>query len=127
MSGFATPGDETLPDPGSFRHRLRLGALTLLLVPLGIATKLYAGPGQAWVGGHAGGFLYVVFWVVLVLSLRPGLSERLVAGWVLAVTCVLECLQLWHPPVLEAARRPVLGQALLGSHFSWSDFPYYVA
>ncbi|NJD20447.1 MAG: DUF2809 domain-containing protein, partial [Gemmatimonadetes bacterium] len=74
-----------------------------------------------------GGFLYVVFWVVLVLTLRPGLSERRVAGAVLAVTCVLEFLQLWHPPFLEAARRPFLGQALLGSHFSWSDFPYYVA
>jgi hypothetical protein len=107
--------------------RLRLVAVLAVLVPLGLGTKIYPGPGSAWVFGHAGGFVYVVFWTLLVLAVRPELSETRVAAWVLVVTCALELLQLWHPPFLEAARRTFLGQALLGSTFSWSDFPFYVA
>jgi len=114
-------------DPTFSAYRRRLAALTLLLVPLGIATKFYAGPASAWVAAYAGGFLYVVFWTLLVLALRPTLSARWVAGCVLVATCALEFLQLWHPPLLEAARRPFLGQALLGTSFTWADFPYYAA
>ena len=104
-----------------------LTAVLAVLVPLGFGTKIYTGPGSAWVFGHAGGLVYVAFWTLLVLAVRPDLSATRVAVWVLVVTCALEFLQLWHPPFLEAARRPFLGQALLGSTFSWSDFPYYAA
>jgi hypothetical protein len=44
---------------------------------------------------------------------------------VLSVTCLLEGLQLWHPPFLEWPRSYLIGQILLGTTFSWSDFPYY--
>lgn len=108
-------------------YRLRLAVIVAALVPLGLATKLYSGPGSGWVTGHAGGFLYVVFWALLCLAIRPDLSPGRVASGVLIVTCALEFLQLWHPPILEAARATFVGQALLGSYFSWSDFPYYFA
>jgi len=107
--------------------RWRLVAVLAVLVPLGLGTKVYTGPGSAWVVGHAGGLVYVVFWTLLVLAVRQDLSGTRVAVWVLVVTCALEFLQLWHPPLLEAARRTFMGQALLGVTFSWSDFPYYVA
>jgi hypothetical protein len=42
------------------------------------------------------------------------------------ITCVLEILQLWHPPILEAMRDTWIGRLLLGSTFSWWDFPHYV-
>ena len=107
--------------------RTRLAVIAAALVPLGFGTKVYSGPGSAWVTGHAGGFLYVVFWSLLILAVRPDLSAGAVALGVLLVTSAVEFLQLWHPPLLEAARRTFVGQALLGSYFSWSDFPYYVA
>ncbi len=108
-------------------YRLWLAVVLVVLVPLGVGTKFYSGPGSAWVMGHAGGFLYVVFWSLLVLAVRPDLRVGKVALGVLVVTCALEFLQLWHPPLLEAVRRTFIGQAILGSYFSWSDFPYYVA
>lgn len=104
--------------------RLRLAALLLLVVPLGFAAKLH---GTAWMQNYGAGVLYEVFWVLAVLMLRPGLSPRGAAAGVLAVTAVLEFLQLWHPSPLEAARSTFAGQALLGSDFSWWDFPHYLA
>jgi hypothetical protein len=44
---------------------------------------------------------------------------------VLLVTCSLEFLQLWRPTPLESLRKTFMGQAVLGTTFTWSDFPYY--
>lgn len=105
---------------------LRLGLLALLLVPLGVATKLYAGPAEFWVRTHAGGIVYVMFWCWALLAVRPNWPARTVAAFVLAATCALEFLQLWHPAPLEAVRSTAPGHALLGSTFAWSDFPHYL-
>lgn len=107
--------------------RLRLLALLGVLVPLGFGAKLYAGPGAHWVGAHAAGMLYEIFWIFLVLLVRPRLAPARVAIAVFAVTCALEVLQLWHPPALEGIRATFLGRALIGSTFSWWDFPHYAA
>lgn len=105
----------------------RLALLAALLIPIGIATKLYTGPGSTWVVGNLGGAVYVAFWCLAVLTVWPRLSATRVAVVVLCCTASLEFLQLWHPAPLEAARSTLVGQALLGSYFSWTDFPYYVA
>jgi hypothetical protein len=97
-----------------------------IIVPLGVASKFYAGPAQGWVRGQAGGILYVAFWIVLVLLARPNLPLRIVAVTVLAITCILEVAQLWQPPALVAIRTSFVGHALIGSTFSWWDFPNYV-
>lgn len=107
--------------------RLRLLLILAVLIPLGIATKFYTGPAEEWVRNHSGGLLYVVFWCLLVLVLRPNLSPWIVSAAVLVITSILEFLQLWHPGPLQAIRSTWLGHALIGSSFSWSDFPYYAA
>jgi len=96
-----------------------------VVTPLGLATKIYTGPGAAWVADSASGFFYVLFWVFLVLALAPGSSPVVVAVWVLGVTCALEVLQLWHPSFLEDVRSTFVGRALIGTTFSWRDFLYY--
>jgi hypothetical protein len=98
-----------------------------LVTPLGFWTKLYSGPGSAWVASQAGGFLYVVFWIFAALALFPRLSPLKVAWAVGVATSVLEFAQLWHPVLLERIRSTFLGGALLGATFDWSDFPYYAA
>lgn len=107
---------------------MRRSVLLALLVvtPLGFATKLYGGPGAAWVGNYGGGLVYVIFWILVVLAIAPRLPPGRVAIGVLFVTCGLEALQLWRPPLLEAIRAIPLGRALVGSTFSWWDFPHYV-
>jgi len=114
---FATPSIRTFR-----RFLLRLLAV---VVPLGVASKFYAGPAQFWVSGHAGGILYVVFWILLAFMIWPTLSSRLVALTVLGITCILEVLQLWQPSALDVVRSTFIGHAFIGSTFSWWDFPNY--
>lgn len=99
-----------------------------LLVPwvvVGLATKVYTGPGETWVRDQAGGLFYVVFWTLLILVVCPRFSSKGVAGLVVLATCCVEMLQLWHPPPLEWVRSSWFGQLLLGNSFSWWDFPPY--
>jgi hypothetical protein len=91
-----------------------------------VASKLYQGPGQSWVRGQAGGTLYVVFWILAALLVWPRLPARIVAVAVLALTSILEVLQLWQAPALVAIRNTFIGHALIGSTFSPWDLPYYL-
>ena len=106
-------------------ERLATALLLLLITPLGFATKWYQGPLAWWVNGHAGGLLYVTFWILLVVLINPRWSAWSIAVTVLVLTCLVEILQLWHPPVLELLRDTFWGRTLLGHSFSWWDFPYY--
>jgi hypothetical protein len=97
----------------------------MVIVPLGFYTKFYAGPAAGLVNNSLGGVVYEVFWCLL-LSLFPGTSRPgVIAASVLIVTCCLEFLQLWHPPFLEILRSTFIGRTVLGTSFTWSDFPYY--
>jgi hypothetical protein len=41
---------------------------------------------------------------------------------VLVATCLLEFLQLWHPPLLEAVRSTFIGRTVLGTSFTWNVY-----
>ena len=110
--------------PDLMRRFLLIGLF--ILIPIGLATKIYTGPGSWWVYAHAGGVIYEIFWVFLALAIWPHRSEITVSMWVFLVTCFLETLQLWHPPFLQAIRGTFLGATLIGTTFVWSDFLYYV-
>jgi hypothetical protein len=99
--------------------------LILIMVPTGFYSKLYSGPAALWVNHSLGGTLYVLFWCLVLFLFLPGIRPWLTCTWVLAGTCVLEFLQLWHPPFLTWVRGSFLGQTLVGTTFMWSDFPYY--
>ena len=73
----------------------------------------------------SGGISYVFFFILAVGALAPKASSGAIAITVLAVTCCLEFLQLWHPLWLEACRRTIPGRLLLGTTFEWTDFPPY--
>jgi len=105
--------------------RYRLGICAVLLVPLSIGTKFYAGPVVEWVHGYASGVFYVTFWTMIVALFAPSLSPWTGAGGVFIVTCGLEFLQLWSPPVLHTVRQYFLGHLLLGSTFDQWDFFHY--
>jgi hypothetical protein len=107
----------------------RYGTLAsiVVIVPVGFYSKLYRGPGAHWVNDSLGGVFYVIFWCLVAFLVWPGRRPSIVASLVLAVTCGLEFLQLWHPALLEALRSHFLGAAVLGTTFTWTDFPYYFA
>ncbi|MDM8548667.1 DUF2809 domain-containing protein [Desulfobacterales bacterium HSG2] len=98
----------------------------LFIVPVGFYSKFYAGPAAHWVNNSLGGLFYEIFWCLLAFLIfedKPGI----IAISVLIVTCCLEFLQLWHPPFLEFLRSYFIGATILGSTFTWLDFPYYFA
>ena len=106
--------------------RTRILACLTVVVPLGFATKLYGGAGSQWVNSHAGGVLYVIFWVLVAIFIRPEIRPWAAGALVFAATCLVEALQVLSTPTLEAVRSTFLGQALIGSTFSWWDFPHYL-
>lgn len=97
----------------------------LILIPIGISTKFYHGIGAEWVRGSSGAILYEIFWCLLIFGITR-FRPRNIALSVFIITCILEFLQLWHPPFLEWIRSFFIGRLLIGSTFSWYDFPYYL-
>lgn len=98
----------------------------LIIVPVGLYGKRgYHGPAALWVKDSLGGVFYVIFWCLAAVIALPRVKASRIAIGVLAGTCFLEFLQLWHPPLLEAARANFVGRTILGNYFDWNDFPYY--
>lgn len=99
----------------------------LIVVLMGFLFKYYNGPAREWFNNYGAAVFYEIFWCLFVfLFWKSREAVRQIPLWVFSVTCVLEFLQLWHPPVLEQFRATFLGRALIGSTFAWWDFPHYV-
>lgn len=108
-----------------FRYRLALLISIVVIVPLGLMIKFYRGPGQEWLNNSFGGVPYEIFWILLLVFILPQISARWASLVVCIATCLLEFLQLWQPPFLQAIRATLIGRLVLGNTFQWSDFPYY--
>ena len=104
------------------RHFLSLAAIVLIGF---YSKKGYRGPGAQWVNDSLGGVFYVIFWCLLFSLCLPRVRTGRIVLAVLAATCCLEFLQMWHPPFLEFLRSFFVGRTILGSYFDWYDFPYY--
>lgn len=111
--------------PSRKKQRLLTGLILAGLIPLGLVSKAYHGPGSAWVQGHLGGMVYVVFWCLAALLVWPRARPWLIALFVFVATCGLEFMQLWQPERLQQIRASFVGAALLGTTFVWADFLYY--
>ena len=105
-----------------------LAFLSLLFVtPLGFFSKFYGGIAHDWVNNYSGDILYEIFWCLFIFILIPrkkALGQ--IPIWVFCITCFLEFLQSWQTPILQTARSSLIGKFLLGTTFSWWDFPYYL-
>ena len=110
-------------------QRTLAGLVSLaFVVPAGLYGKrYYHGPAEHFIQDSLGGVIYVILWCLVWAIIRPEWRAESIAAGVLAATCVLEFLQLWHPPLLEWLRSFFLGRTILGSYFDWSDFIYYFA
>ncbi len=98
----------------------------VLTVLTGLGMKFYSGPGSSWAQNYGAGVMYVVFWILIFFFLFSGRQNLLrVPVMVFAATSALEFLQLWRASWLESLRGNFLGRTLIGSDFSWFDFPHY--
>ena len=106
--------------------RLLIILSLIIITPLGFLSKFYQGPLDWWFNDYGGAILYEIFWCLFVFLLFPKreLLTKIPIG-VFIVTCMLEVLQLWKPPLLQQIRANFWGRTLLGNTFVWLDFPYY--
>jgi hypothetical protein len=105
--------------------RIKLIITLLVIIPLGIYTKLYHGPADEWVHSFAGDIFYPLFWFLLVLLIRPQAAPERIALWVFMACTLVEFSQLYHPDWLTVIRSTFPGQVLLGTHFVAWDILYY--
>jgi hypothetical protein len=98
----------------------------LLLIPLGLCSKFYTGPASYWVNNSLSGILYVLFWCLIIFLFFKKIQPLTITGFVFSITCILEILQLWRPPLLEMVRQTFIGKTLIGTTFVYSDFIYYL-
>ena len=107
------------------RIRILTVICLLVIIPLGFGSKFYAGPYQRWVNNSLSGVFYEIFWCLLALLVFPKTKILRIAVIVFLSTCLLEFLQLWHPPFLQMLRSTFIGVTILGNSFVVSDFLYY--
>jgi hypothetical protein len=107
-------------------YRFNLFIAIIIIIPLGLVSKFYKGPLDQWLNNYSGGVFYEIFWILLVIFINPKIPPRLAAILVFMITALLEFLQLWHPPFLEAIRATLIGRLLIGTTFDWWDFPHYM-
>ncbi|MBL7067802.1 MAG: DUF2809 domain-containing protein [Candidatus Marinimicrobia bacterium] len=97
----------------------------LIVIPVGFYSKFYSGSAHTWVNNSLCGVFYEIFWCLILALFFKQLKPLNIALIVLSLTCVLEFMQLWHPPLLELLRDNFIGVTILGNSFTWSDFPYF--
>lgn len=100
--------------------------IAALLVPLGLGSKRYEGPGSEWVVASAGDLLVVIFIAFLVKAALPRARPLAITVGVTAFAFAVEFFQLYSPPWLEGLRGSTLGDLTLGSTFDPHDLLYYV-
>jgi hypothetical protein len=99
----------------------------LIVVPMGLLSKFYTGPAHQWFNDYGGDILYEIFWCLFAFCFfRSRTAIIQIPIWVFVITCILEFLQLWHPPLLTEIRATLIGKLLLGTTFVWWDFPHYL-
>ncbi len=112
----------------TFALRKRLIFCLMIITPAGFLFKFYQGPAQWWFNNYGAGLLYEIFWIMVLFLFLPRKKEiNTIPVIVFLLTGALEVLQLWHPWILEQIRSVFLGMVLIGTSFSWWDFPHYAA
>ena len=107
-------------------QNLRIIISLLIVVAMGFLFKFYSGFAHQWFNNYGAALFYEIFWCLFVfLLVRNRKAVMQIPLWVFGITCVLEFLQMWHPPILEQFRATFLGRLLIGTTFVWRDFLYY--
>lgn len=100
--------------------------LIVVIAASGCLAKIIPNGGETWISNHLAGLFYVT---ELSLILFLFFYEHFIGLLVLAaflLTSLVEFTQYWHPAFLEPVRSSFLGHTIIGSTFSWLDFPWYI-
>ncbi|MEU2393383.1 DUF2809 domain-containing protein [Streptomyces sp. NPDC007369] len=111
--------DHAAPDP--VRTRLAAAGAAALTVGLGLGLRALATGSVAKYGGDG---LYTILLLALVVLAAPRVTPLKAAGSALALSCLVEFLQL-SPVPAELSRHSTLARLVLGSTFNLPDLFWY--
>jgi hypothetical protein len=97
----------------------------IVLVPLGLYTKVYSGFGHEFINNKLGGVFYEIFWCLIAYFGFTNVKAIKIISLIFLITCFLEFLQLADNRFLQIIRSNFIGRTIIGSSFSWTDFIYY--
>jgi Protein of unknown function (DUF2809) len=106
------------------RHRLLFLINILTIVPLGYIVR-FGHILPEFISDAGGSIAYEIFWILSIVTIFPRANIRITVISVCLATCSIEFLQLYQPPWLQAIRATLPGRLVLGTTFSWQDFPPY--
>ena len=107
------------------RNRPWLLAGFVAVIALGLASRKYPFLFPAMLGKYPGDALWALMVFLGCSFLKPCASTRHLAVAALAIACLVEFLQLYQVPWLNAIRSTTMGHLVLGSTFSWLDMAAY--
>jgi hypothetical protein len=82
----------------------------LIVIAMGFFFKYYTGPAREWLNDYGAAVFYEIFWCLFAfLFFRSRSAIRQIPLGVFIITCILEFLQLWHPPLLQVFRTTLIG------------------
>ena len=112
----------------SFPHRRHLlyAALIAAVILLGLATRR-RGMLPSTLAKGSGDLLWALCVYLVFGLLSPAAPIQRLAWRAMLFACLIEFALLYHAPWIDAVRRQRLGGLILGRHFHWLNFPYYVA
>ncbi|WP_263373348.1 ribosomal maturation YjgA family protein [Granulicella aggregans] len=101
-------------------------ALLILTIVLGLVLRRVPMGLPYVIVKYGGSMLWaaMVYWVVALLA--PAWSALTTAIFAAVVAALVEFFKLYHESVLDAFRRTLAGQLLLGRYFSWWDIVAYL-
>lgn len=106
-------------------HRLRVLVALVLVIGLGLASRKYDGLFPRVLGKYPGDALWTVAAYLAWKLVLPSLGPRKLGLAALGLSFLVEFLQLYHAPWLDALRGNRLGHLFLGSTFNPMDLLAY--
>ncbi|MGM0530678.1 MAG: DUF2809 domain-containing protein [Bacteroidota bacterium] len=100
--------------------------LIVIITALGFSAKLVPHGEASWISNQLAGLFYVTELSLILYLFFPEHFIILLVIAAFLLTSLVEFMQLWHPTFLEPVRSSFLGHTIIGSTFSWLDFPWYV-
>lgn len=108
------------------RALIKTIVLIVIITALGFSTKLVPHVEAPWLSNQLAGLFYVTELSLILYLFFPEHFIILLVIAAFLLTSLVEFMQLWHPAFLEPIRSSFLGHTIIGSTFSWLDFPWYV-
>lgn len=107
------------------RPRKIYALLIVLVIGLGLASRMYASYLPVWIGAYAGDTLWALLVFLVIGFFVPRSSIYTVAIYALSFAFLIELSQLYHAPWIDSIRHTRLGGLVLGYGFLWSDLLCY--